>query len=402
VFGVSDPVEEAEFIVSRISGKRIGLIFLLREMPRTFPLEENAEEKGWESRVARYILHSLKRRKVMKRVNDKVQGERFLSLATMILLLGVTAFSGAPLFAASGADYPSKPVLFFALSTPGSGFDTTTRAIVNTLTKEKLVTVPMPVENATNASQGLAMTVTRYKGDPYMISVQSINGMMRYATGASPYYHKDYLPLAGLISTYYGIAVRMDSPYKTLGDLVKDLKERPEKTPICGGGSDDRPFYGATFMKAGVDINKIIYVVYSGGAETSMAILEGSSKAAINSVDEQLGLVEGKKIRLLAVSSPKRYTHPALKDVPTLKESGIDLEWANMRYTFAGPDFPDYAKKYWLEIFTKMVKTPTWQQTISRYQWDDAFMIEGLKEALDKKQAIVTDVLTKLGMTPKK
>ena len=60
---------------------------------------------------------------------------------------------------------------------------TTTRAVVNTLTKEKLVKVPMLVENATNASQGLALTVTRYKGDPYMISVQSINGMMRYATG---------------------------------------------------------------------------------------------------------------------------------------------------------------------------------------------------------------------------
>ena len=122
------------------------------------------------------------------------------------------------------------------------------------------------------------------------------------------------------------------------------------------------------FSKAGVDINKITYVVYSGGAETSMAILEGSSKAAINSVDELLGLVEGKKIRLLAVSAPKRYTIPALKDVPTLKESGIDFEWANMRYTFAGPEFPEYARKYWLDIFTKMVKTPTWKTTISRYQ----------------------------------
>jgi len=61
--------------------------------------------------------------------------------------------------------------------------------------------------------------------------------------------HRDYTPLAALIGTYYAVAVRADSPYKTLGDLVKDLKERPEKTPICGGTSDDRVFYGAMFSR---------------------------------------------------------------------------------------------------------------------------------------------------------
>ncbi|MFZ4438444.1 MAG: Bug family tripartite tricarboxylate transporter substrate binding protein [Syntrophales bacterium] len=331
----------------------------------------------------------------------KKKGIQLVSLASMFLVFGFTILIVVSALAASGADYPAKPVLFYCLSTPGSGFDTTTRAIVNALTKEKLVKVPMPIENASNATQALALSVTRYKGDPYMVSVQSISGMMRYATGATPYTHKDFTPLAGLVSTYYGVAVRMDSPYKTIGDLVKDLKEKPEKTPICGGGSDDRPFYGAMFMKAGLDITKVVYVAYSGGAETSMAIMEGSSKAAINSVDEQMPLIEGKKIRLLAVSSAKRYTNPILKDVPTLKESGIDLEWANMRYAFAGPEYPDYAKKYWLDIFAKMVKTPTWKQTLTRYNWDDSFQVEGLNDVLDKKQAVVTEVITKLGMAKK-
>ena len=275
------------------------------------------------------------------------------------------------------------------------------RAMANTLTREKLVKVPMPVENASNATQATSLAVTRYKGDPYMISVQSVSGMMRYATGGTQYSHKDYTPLAALVSTYYGVAVRMDSPYKTIGDLTKDLKEKPEKTPICGGGSDDRPFYGAMFMKAGLDITKIVFVAYSGGAETSMAIIEGSSKAAVNSVDEQMPLIEGKKIRLLAVSSPKRYTNPALKDVPTLQESGVDLVWANTRFAFAGPAFPDYAKKYWIDVFTKMVKTPTWKETLTKYNWDDSFQVEGLIDTLDKKQAVVTEVITKLGMAKK-
>jgi len=324
-----------------------------------------------------------------------------VSLAIRFSAVAFIALTANQSLAASATDYPAKPVTFFALSGPGSGFDTTTRAVANALTKEKLVKVPLPIENSPNSTQAMVLAATRYKGDAYMVSVNSIAGMFRYATGGVRYNHKDYTPLAALIGTYYAVAVRADSPYKTLGDLVKDLKERPEKTPICGGTSDDRVFYGAMFSRAGVDITKIVYVAYSGGGEINMAVMEGSCRAAMNSVDEQLALVEAKKIRFLGVSAPKRYSAAVLKEVPTLKESGIDFDWANVRYAFAAPGFPDYAKAYWTDVLTKMSKTPAWKETIAKYNWDDAFQVEGLNETLDKKQAVVTEILTKLGMTKK-
>ncbi len=117
--------------------------------------------------------------------------------------------------------------------------------------------VPLPIENSPNSTQAMTLAATRFKGDPYMVSVNSIAGMYRYATGIVKYNHRDYTPLAALIGTYYGVAVRSDSPYKALAELVKDLKERPEKTPICGGTSDDRVFYGAMLSRAaGVDITR--------------------------------------------------------------------------------------------------------------------------------------------------
>ncbi len=336
---------------------------------------------------------------------EKMLGKKsspFLNfLLTIALTLGFLAFIGVSFSAAAQApNYPARPVLFYCLSpSPGSGFGITTRAIVTTLTKEKLVPVPMPIDHASSTAAGLATSVTRYKGDPYMVSLQSLNGMMNYATGMSPYNHKNYIPLCGLISSYYASAVRSDSPYKTLGDLVKDLKEKPEKTPICGGTSDDRVFYGATFAKAGIDPRKISYVAYSGGGESSMAVLEGSVKAVVNSIGELLGLVEGKKLRFLAMSAGKRI--PALKDVPTLKEAGVAWEWGTIRYPFVAPGVPEYAVKYWQTIFAKMVKTPTWRDMLEKYQWDDTFQMEGFNDVLDKKQAIVAEVMTKLGMAKK-
>jgi putative tricarboxylic transport membrane protein len=313
------------------------------------------------------------------------------SIVLAALAMGWTAVP------ALAADYPTKPVLFIAPSKPGSGFDTTARAVTATLGKEKLVPVAMPVENASSSIPGTATIVTRHKNNPYMIGVQSLAGMLNFATGMSPYSHKDYTPIARLISAYYGIIVRYDSPYKTLSDLVKDLKETPSKIPFSGGISDDRICYGAVFSKAGVDITKINYAAYGGGTEASTVILEGTGKVLISSVDDVMGLIEAKRLRPLAVTSPKRMGE-VMKDYPTLREAGIDMEWENFRYILAGPAFPDYAMKYWQETLAKMVKTSTWQEMMQKYRWGDTFMIEGLGNFLDSRQAIVTDIVNKLGM----
>ena len=273
--------------------------------------------------------------------------------------------------------YPSKPVIFLAQSPPGGGFDNTCRAITTVLAKEKLVTVPMVVDNAPSSAVGPGIVYTRYKGDPHLITIQSISIMMMYVTGSTPYQVKDFTQIAGLLNTYYGIAVRQDSPYKTLGDLIKDLKEKPGKTPLSGGRSDDRVFYGAVFSKAGVDISKINYVAFGGGSEASVLVLEGSGKALVTTIDDVLGLVEAKRLRFLAVSLGKRATSGLLKDVPTLKEAGVDLEWSNTRYAQGPPSMPSYAVKYWQDTFAKMVTTPSWKEVLKRYNWEDAFMREG-------------------------
>jgi len=60
----------------------------------------------------------------------------------------------------------TKPVLCFAPSKPGSGFDTTMRAVTATLAREKLVPVAVPVENASSGVAGTATIVLRHKNNP--------------------------------------------------------------------------------------------------------------------------------------------------------------------------------------------------------------------------------------------
>ncbi|OIP92993.1 MAG: hypothetical protein AUK26_03180 [Syntrophaceae bacterium CG2_30_58_14] len=319
-------------------------------------------------------------------------------IVAALLLIGIGMGAAGAVLA---ADYPGKSMLMIAPSKPGSGFDTTMRAVVLALTQEKLVQAPMTVMNMAGSVPGTAQIVLRYSNDPNMIAVMSTTGSLNYATGLSPYYHKDWKPIARLISAYYGIFVRQDSPYKNLGDLIKDLKNNPGGTPLSGGYSDDRLCYGALFSKAGVDITKINYAAFAGGVESAGVVLEGSAKALVSTIDDVMGLLESKQLRLLAVSPGKRMEGPLLKDIPTFREAGVDLEWDNFRYILGGKGMPDYAVKYWQGTLTKMVKTPTWQGMIKKYRWGDSLLVEGIDKFLDEKQVVITDVVKKLGMDKK-
>ena len=334
----------------------------------------------------------------------KNQNEKNKCVRTYIQLLLLISFvvGGWSLSLAATRDYPTKPVLCISPAKPGSGFDTTIRAVTTTLGKEKLVPVALPVENSSSSISGMATIVLRHKNDPHMISVNSLAGLLYFATGMSPYSHKNWTPIARLISAYYGIMVRYDSPYKTLGDLLKDLKENIGKVPFSGGTGDDRIFYGVVFSKAGIDVTKINYAAFGGGTEASGVVLEGSAKVLVSSIDDVMGLLEAKRLRMLAVTSARRLGDVLLKDVPTARESGVDVEWDNFRYILGGPNMPKSAVKYWEGVLAKMVKTPTWQEMLTRYRWGDTFMIDGLGEFLDTRQAVVTDIVNRLGMGMKK
>ena len=298
---------------------------------------------------------------------------------------------------AKKVDYPTKTITFIAPSKPGSGFDTTARAVVATIEKEKLVPVSLPVQNFSGSVEGTANIVQQHKNDPNMVAVNSITLLLNHASGASPYSYKDITPIANLISSYYGFVVREDSPYKTLLDLLNDLKEKPEQTPLCGGQSDDRIAYGAAALTYGADLKKINYAAFAGGTEASTVLLEGTAKAEITTVDDIMGLIEAKKVRVLAVSGDKRLSG-VLADVPTFKEAGLNLEWTNFRYIIGGPAMPDYAVQYWKETLAKMVKTPTWKEMLEKYRWGDNFVSEGFDKYLAEKATLIDKVSAELGL----
>lgn len=158
------------------------------------------------------------------------------------------------------------------------------------------------------------------------------------------------------VGTDYGmIAVRADSPWKTLKDLMTAMEKDPNSVVIGAGasiGSQDWMKSALLAQKANVDPHKMRYVAFEGGGEPVTALMGNHVQVVSGDLSEMVPYLGGDKIRVLAVFSENR-----LANVPTAKEQGYDLVWPIIRGFYVGPKVSDADYQWWVDTFKKLQQT---------------------------------------------
>ena len=132
----------------------------------------------------------------------------------------------------------------------------------------------------------------------------------------------DYDPIINLVAYYPMIAVRTESEYKTIEDLVADAKANPGKLRVGSPGEGTSSHLNLEeFMRH--TGTKMIHVPFQGWGQSSPALLGGHIEALVAQPGELRGAVEGKRMRVLVNFRPQRL--PNFADVPTAKERGWDV-----------------------------------------------------------------------------
>ncbi|HEV7855137.1 MAG TPA: tripartite tricarboxylate transporter substrate-binding protein [Mycobacterium sp.] len=295
-----------------------------------------------------------------------------------------------------GHGYPSGPVTMTAGANPGSGFDLTIRSVVEALQKEKLVDVPLPVQNRPGASGAhfLATMVERYKGVDDQVSVTSLSMMMNQLRGKSKYGYDDVTMIARLMTEYFVVVTGPGSPFKNLGDVMTAIKSDPAHVAVGAAHDDEAPF-DLLVSAAGGDPSSVRYITHEGGGDQSAALLKGDIGVAIGGVSEFITLVKSGGLAALGVLAEKRL--PGV-DAPTAREQGLDVTLSNWRGLYGPPDMPKFAVAYWQKALGEMVKSPTWNQIAERSQFTTTFMIgDEFQTFLAKTQADVKAALEEAG-----
>jgi putative tricarboxylic transport membrane protein len=189
-----------------------------------------------------------------------------------------------------------------------------------------------------------------------------------------------------------------DSPYKTMKDVVAQMKKDPGSIK-WGGGSRGATEHIAAAMIArevGVDAAKINYVPFRGGGEAVAAILGGNVSIGGSGYSEFQPYIESGKMRAIGVTSEARLKNI---NVPTLKEQGINVVIGNWRGVYAAPGITPDQRKAITEMIVKATKSKAWAESLEKNGWTPALMAgPEFEKFVDDEFASLRAVMVKAGM----
>lgn len=275
---------------------------------------------------------------------------------TRIALTAACMAFAAPLL----ADEPRRPECI-APAAPGGGFDLTCKLAQSALVESKLLKSPMRVTYMPGGVGAVAYNavVAQRPADAGTITAFSSGSLLNLAQGKFGRFDENAVKwLAGVGTSYGALAVRKDSPYKTLDDLVKALKENPGKVVIGSGGTVGSQDWMQTALiarAAGIDPRELRYVAMEGGGELATALLGGHIQVASTDISDSVPHIESGDMRILAVFSEERLPGDVVSSIPTAKEQGYEVVWPVIRGFYLGPKVSEEAYTWWKNSFDQLL-----------------------------------------------
>jgi putative tricarboxylic transport membrane protein len=309
--------------------------------------------------------------------------------------MGMLALAGALPLSARAAE----AIKMMIPANPGGGWDTTGRALGSAM-QDAGVASSVSYDNKGGAAGaiGLAQFVNSTKGDPNALIVMGAVMLGGMITGKPPVSLSQATPIARLTSEYNVFVLPGDSPFKTMKDVVDQMKKDPGSVK-WGGGSRGSTEHIAAAMIAravGVDPAKINYVAFRGGGEATAAILGGNVTVGGSGYSEFAEYIKTGKMRPIAVTSDKRL--PGI-DVPTLKEQGIDVVIGNWRGVYGAGGIDAAQRKALTDRVVAATKSKSWAESLEKNKWTPALMAgPAFDTFVDSEFASLRAVMVKSGM----
>ena len=305
--------------------------------------------------------------------------------------------AGIALAVAAGAALAVDNLKMLIPANPGGGWDQTGRQLAAAMQSAKLVnSVQFENKGGAAGTIGLAQFVNSAKGDP---TAMLIGGMVMVGgihLNKSPVNLSTVTPIARLTSEYEVVVVPASSPFKSMADLVKALKENPGKVSWGGGsaGGTDHILAGLIAKSVGVDPAKVNYVAFKGGGEAVAAIVGGHVTAGISGVAEFAEQIKAGRMRALAVSSPT-----PVDGIPTLKSQGIDIELGNWRGVFGAPGITTQQRDELVKLVKAATETASWKASLEKLGWTPVFLGgDEYKAFLEQENQRVAAIIDSLGI----
>lgn len=240
---------------------------------------------------------------------------------TLTALIGTIFASCALPGVAQDAPFPQgHSVEMTVLFPAGSSADVTARLLAEGMAKQ--LSTSVIVVNRPGAGGAIGYRyVASQKPDGYSLVWNSNSISTTYHSGQLPFDYRAFDPVARVLIESPVLAVRSESKWRTLAEFIDDAKARPGKLTVgnSGVGSHTHITSIALFKAARAEVIDVPF----GAAQVVPSLLGGHIDAVVQLPAALAAQVKSGQVRVLAALVAKR--DPALPDVPTAREQGVDV-----------------------------------------------------------------------------
>lgn len=243
------------------------------------------------------------------------------SQLTHFIFAGIAALAVVP-FPVSAQSFPDRPIRLTVGFPPGTGPDVLARLVSQRVSEQ--IKQPVVIDNKPGAGAQIAtQAVARSAADGYNLLLAEAGSVSIAPAAFSklPYdAAKDLAGVAELAFADFVLVVPINSPYRTLGEMIQANKGKSDPLHFATFGAGTPGHFGAAEFgdQAGVKVEPV-HFRSTGDAVT--AIIAGQVSGAWISTALANAQIKGNKMKALAITAPGR--SPLLPDVPTTAEAGM-------------------------------------------------------------------------------
>ena len=287
---------------------------------------------------------------------------------------------------------PFGSIEWVSSSAIGGGYGTTAIAIGDAMKKEGLLK-DYTVTYKTNAPLGLGYFYDQKgRNDIFAITGFAMPGGL--ATNGSKLTITTANAIAGVMREAEAFAVPTSSKYRTINELLDDIKANPKTVAIGGGnyGGVDHVTIATLAATVGVKATDLNYIPYSGGGTLTPDVIGGRVAVGISGTSEFSSYVSAGKMRILAVTSPK-----PLKVIKgkTLIQQGVNLTFGNWRGILAPADLSPADLLNTLKVIDTLHASDSWKDTLVAKSWIDEYRVgTAFSSWIKTENAAIIKVLT--------
>ena len=295
------------------------------------------------------------------------------SRARVAALAGAVLTALAPAFAWE----PSKTVEFIVPAGTGGGADQMARLIQSIVAKHNLMKQPMVVVNKGGGAgaEGF-LDVKGAKGDPHKIVITLSNLFTTPLATGVPFNWKDLTPVEMMALDEFVLWVNSETPYKSAKEYLDAVKSGGANKFKMGGTGSKQEDQIITVNLEKQTGAKFTYVPFKGGGEVATQLVGKHIDSTVNNPIEAVAQWRAGALRPLCVFDGKRMPYKekvtkdmAWGDIPTCKESGVNVEYLMLRGIFMPGAVKPEEVKYYVDVLEKVKATPEWK----KFMEDGAF-----------------------------